>query len=73
MRKRLKNQIIVKQRHMENILMRKRLKRKRRCCTLCKGHKRGQENRWTPKALATLTRAETECRDAVGPVTEEQC
>ena len=30
--------------------MRKQLKNKRRCCGLCKPHKRGLENRWKPRA-----------------------
>ena len=34
--------------------MRKRLKRKRRTCTLCKGHKRGHWTRWTNRDLTRL-------------------
>jgi len=29
--------------------MRKRLKRKKRSCPMCKPHKMGWENRWKPK------------------------
>jgi hypothetical protein len=44
--------------------MRKRLKRKRRSCALCKPYKMGGENRWKPKELAGLKRAESEIRQA---------
>ena len=42
--------------------MRKRLKRKRRACGLCKPHKRAMGNRWKTKDLALLKRAESEIR-----------
>jgi len=44
--------------------MRKRLERKRRSCALCKPHKMAGENRWKPKELARLERAESEIRQA---------
>jgi len=44
--------------------MRKRLKRKLRSCALCKPYKMGGENRWNPKELAVLKRAEAEIRQA---------
>lgn len=44
--------------------MRKRLKRKRRACGLCKPHKKGMENRWKAKELARLKEAEAEMRTA---------
>jgi len=42
--------------------MRKRLKRKRRSCGLCKPYKMGMENRWKPKEFARLKQAESEIR-----------
>ena len=45
--------------------MRKRLKRKRRSCGLCKPYKMGGENRWKPKELARLKQAESEIRLAI--------
>jgi uncharacterized iron-regulated membrane protein len=42
--------------------MRKRLKKKRRACGLCKPHKRAMSNRWKTKDLALLKKAETEMR-----------
>jgi hypothetical protein len=42
--------------------MRKRLKRKRRSCRLCKPHKMGMSNRWTPKELSVLKETEREIR-----------
>jgi hypothetical protein len=42
--------------------MRKRLKRKRRSCRLCKPHKMGIEIRWKPKDLALLKDADFEMR-----------
>jgi len=44
--------------------MRKRYKRKLRSCGLCKPHKRGVENRWKPKAFASIRSAEREIRNA---------
>jgi len=44
--------------------MRKRLKRKRRSCPLCKPHKMGIESRWKPKELSRLKQAESEVRRA---------
>jgi hypothetical protein len=44
--------------------MRKRLKRKRRSCGLCKPFKMGGENRWKPKEFARLKQAEAEIRQA---------
>lgn len=38
--------------------MRKRMKRKRRSCALCKPHKMCGEHRWKPKELAALKRFE---------------
>jgi hypothetical protein len=37
---------------------RKRFKRKRRSCALCKPHKRGWDTRWKPKEAAKLKRFE---------------
>ena len=48
--------------------MRKRLKRKKRSCALCKPHKMGGENRWKPKELARLKEAESEVRRAAREV-----
>lgn len=31
--------------------MRKQLKDKKKCCKLCKPHKRGWANRWKPKEI----------------------
>jgi hypothetical protein len=45
--------------------MRKRLKRKRHSCRLCKSHKMGMDNRWKAKDLALLKLAEKEVRVAV--------
>jgi len=36
--------------------MRKRLKRKKRSCDLCKPHKTGHDNRWKTKHEAALRR-----------------
>jgi hypothetical protein len=44
--------------------MRKRLKSKKKCCGLCKPHKRGMSNRWKDKELARLLQAEKEIREA---------
>ena len=44
--------------------MRKRLKVKKRSCAMCKPYKMGGENRWKPKELAKLVRAEAEIRQA---------
>jgi hypothetical protein len=44
--------------------MRKQLKVKKRSCAMCKPYKVGWENRWKPKALAELKRAEAEIRQA---------
>jgi len=38
--------------------MRKRSKRKRRSCALCKPHKTGGENRWTPAEHVRLAEYE---------------
>ena len=40
--------------------MRKRLKKKLRCCTMCKPHKRGYANRWKRKDEAALREFEKE-------------
>jgi len=40
--------------------MRKRFKKKRRACGLCKPHKKAMSNRWTTKDLDVLKRAEAE-------------
>ncbi len=40
--------------------MRKVHKNKKRCCKMCKAHKRGWENRWKPKEFAQLRRFEKE-------------
>lgn len=40
--------------------MRKRSKRKRRSCSLCKPHKMGGDNRWKPKEEAKLREFEKE-------------
>jgi hypothetical protein len=39
-------------------MSRKRSKNKRRACSLCKPHKRGHINRWSPKQLELLRRFE---------------
>ncbi len=44
--------------------IRKQYKRKLRSCALCKPHKMAGENRWKPKELAKLKRAEAEIRQA---------
>ena len=44
--------------------MRKRLKRKRHSCALCKPYKMGGENRWKPKDFEKLLRTEREVREA---------
>lgn len=43
--------------------MRKRLKRKRRSCTLCKPFKMATELRWKPKELDRIVRAEREIQE----------
>lgn len=40
--------------------MRKRLKRKRRSCPVCKPYKTGGDIRWNPKELDALKRFEKE-------------
>lgn len=42
--------------------MRKRLKRKRRCCAMCKPGKRGGAVRWKDRQLDRLKRDEREMR-----------
>lgn len=44
--------------------MRKRLKKKKRSCPLCKPYKMRGENRWKPKERDALERAERETRNA---------
>jgi hypothetical protein len=44
--------------------MRKRLKRKKHSCAMCKSYKMGGENRWKPKEFEKLVRAEKEIRHA---------
>lgn len=44
--------------------MRKRLKKKKRSCPLCKPYKTGGENRWSIKERDRLERAEREVRNA---------
>ena len=44
--------------------MRKRLKRKKLSCKMCKPYKMGWENRWKPKEFEKLLRAEGEIRNA---------
>lgn len=39
-------------------MSRKRFKTKRRACSLCKPHKRGRSNRWSPKDLELLRQFE---------------
>jgi hypothetical protein len=46
--------------------MRKRLKRKLKCCGMCKPHKRGGANRWKPRDFDRLVRAEKEVREVAG-------
>ncbi len=46
-------------------MMRKRLRRKRRSCALCKPQKRGWESRWSPKETEALERAERKIQAAV--------
>jgi len=43
--------------------MRKRLKKKRKSCALCKPHKMGRANRWKRKDLELMERAEEDIRD----------
>ena len=45
-------------------IMRKRLKRKKHSCAMCKAYKMGGENRWKPKEFEKLVRAEREIRQA---------
>lgn len=45
--------------------MRKALKRKQRCCKVCKPHKMGQANRWKPRDLQRLREAEKLIRRAL--------
>jgi len=44
--------------------MRKRLKKKKRSCPLCKPHKMRGENRWSPKERDRLERAERQMKEA---------
>jgi hypothetical protein len=46
--------------------MRKRLKRKRRSCSLCKPHKVGRTNRWKPEEFERMVRDEKEMRCVLG-------
>ena len=43
--------------------MRKRLKKKRRSCSMCKPFKMGKCNRWKDKELESLVRSEKEIRE----------
>ena len=43
--------------------MRKQYKRKKRCCAMCKAHKRGKANRWKIKDKDALLRQSKECRE----------
>jgi len=45
--------------------MRKRLKRKRRSCALCKPYKTGGAGRWSVKEAIALRRDEREIQEAV--------
>ena len=36
------------------MFMRKRLKKKKRCCAMCKPHKRGKCGRWSVREAALL-------------------
>lgn len=45
--------------------MRKRYRMKLRSCSLCKPHKRGWDNRWKAKELASGVLAEREIRSAL--------
>jgi hypothetical protein len=45
--------------------MRKRLRRKKQSCALCKPHKMGWGNRWKPKEEARLREFERERRTCV--------
>jgi len=42
--------------------VRKRYKLKRRCCALCKPHKRGWDRRWNAKEQQRLQTAERDMR-----------
>lgn len=44
--------------------MRKRLKKKKHSCKLCKPHKMGLQGRWNHREFDSLKRAEQEIRDA---------
>lgn len=46
--------------------MRKRLKRKKRSCPLCKPQKMSGENRWKVKERDALARAEREIKERQG-------
>ena len=43
--------------------MRKRIKKKKRSCPLCKPHKTGGANRWNVKEHDRLERAERQMKD----------
>lgn len=43
-------------------MARKRLKKKRRSCRLCKPHKMGLDTRWKPREMARLKNDEAEMR-----------
>lgn len=45
--------------------MRKRQKEKKHSCKMCKPHKMGWSNRWTPKESERLQRDEKSMRQAV--------
>jgi hypothetical protein len=44
--------------------MRKRTKKKRCSCAMCKPHKTGGACRWTPKEQASIREAERQAQDA---------
>jgi hypothetical protein len=44
--------------------MRKRLKKKRRSCAMCKPHKMGGATRWKPKDMDVIKRTDKEMEEA---------
>lgn len=49
--------------------MRKRLKRKRRSCALCKPQKTGHASRWTPEDAVRLKEAERDIAESLKTIT----
>lgn len=51
--------------------MRKQMKLKRRCCALCKPHKRGWANRWTPEEQTMIGEFDKIKRDPWSTMVQE--